>query len=194
MNPKRQLFVLISVVAAVTLACSLTGGDEPTPTEAPAAVSSPTAASEGSLTLAASVDIADYYAGNNIFYLEDFADESYSEEEYNTPGTLVFTVPDPGPRPVAVESPWCTDSLDLALDDWRYMETTFKINGELVAEEHIYFDQWETEDGSGCVSDSILINEWEPGSYTILLTIDQSVALGDVPAGVYVWEYRVTVP
>ena len=189
-NTHQRLLVLVAVLAAVTLACSLTG-EEATPT---AAVSSPTAGSQSGVTLAAAAEIEDYYAGSSIFFLEEFADETYSQDEYNTPGTLVFTVPDPGPRPVAVESSWCADSLDLALDDWQYMQTTFQIDGELVGQEHIYFDQWETEDGDGCVSDSILINAWEPGSYTILLTIDQSVDLGDVPAGEYIWDYRVTVP
>lgn len=192
---KHFLVAAALVVGLVQTACGLPEGiaDLGQPEEVDSSSASGPRVSPG-FTLGTAPEVVSFYASEDFLYLDNLADEVYTSDDYNTPGTLTFTVNDPGTDPLALESSWCADNPEMALDDWAYIETTFIINSDEVPAEYVYFDQWEDADGLGCVSDTVLVTGWPSGSHVLRVNIRQSQELGGVPAGDYIWVYNVSVP
>lgn len=191
MKHKPALLAIVLILSLGVIACelSLPGGDTQTQSQSNTSSQVPAGFNLGDAS-----EVEAFYASDDFQYLDDYAAESYSNDEYNTPGTLTFTVSDPGTDPVAVESSWCADTPDGALQEWDHIQNTFRINGSQVPSQYVYFDQWENQDGLGCVSDTVLFTAWPSGSHVIQVVINQDAPLGDIPAGDYIWVYTVTVP
>lgn len=129
-------------------------------------------------------------------FLDEFARESYTDEEYAQPGTLTFTVPLAREQTLIWAYAWCTTTADILNQNFQNIELTFVLNGKTIP-----LDQLRTDDlpagGQQCRLYYTALSKWMPGEHrlTITATFKTKIndGMSDYPAGDYIMDYTVYV-
>ena len=135
--------------------------------------------------------------GGEWVSLEALAEEQYTDEDYDKPGTLTYTVSIDDDRPVFFNYGWCTTTKEILQQNFEHIEVQLSINGEELDEDVIHPVTITRPDGYVCLSLGTLLSDWPPGEYELeaLATFEEKINDGaaDFDAGDYKFVYKVRV-
>lgn len=126
--------------------------------------------------------------------LNDIVREEYSDEEFQTPGTLTYTVVMPESQDVVGGYYWCTVTPEQLEDNWAKMEITVELNGNVIPNDQLDF---ESHPDLPCNLLTVLMTDWPQGEHHMVVTVVYTAALNDgyadYPAGTYVSDFSIYV-
>jgi hypothetical protein len=128
--------------------------------------------------------------------LAALAEERYSEEEANQPGTHTYTVEITDDTPTYFNYGWCTTTEDILQQNFEHIKIGLYINGEPLGSDVVHPITYQLND-MVCLDFIALLSNWPNGEYqlTAVATFDETIndGLADFEAGDYIYEYNVTV-
>lgn len=199
-----QAFVLLIVSALSLTSCLLPGmiplNPEATPTAEPLETGEPeaSAAPSGSMPTIetdSNVVLESLRAQEGI-HLFTLAEERYSEEEANQPGTHTYTVEITDDTPTYFNYGWCTTTEEILQQNFEHIRIGLYFNGEPLGSDVVHPITYELND-MVCLDFIALLSNWPNGEYqlTAVATFDEKINDGaaDFEAGEYIYEYNVTV-
>ena len=130
-------------------------------------------------------------------YLEQLAEEEYTEEDYARPGTLTYTISITDDRPTYFRYGWCTTTEEILQQNFEHIRVRLSINGRALDEDLMHPVTFTRPDGFVCLSLGTLLSDWPPGEYTLeaAATFEEEINDGaaDFEAGDYIFVYNVSV-
>ena len=199
-------FIMIAVGASLLTSCLLPGmiplegqATQPPDTAQPAEPAGTVAADGSSPTMETSPDVLlEKLKAGDFVYLQQLAEEKYTQADFDKPGTLTFTVNDiPGDKPTYFDYGWCTTTEEILNQNFEHIRVGLYFNDQQLGREVVHPIQFTRPDGFICLDFGVLMSDWPPGEYTLRseATFDQKINDGaaDFEAGDYVHEYHVTV-
>ncbi|HLF73675.1 MAG TPA: hypothetical protein VI524_04985 [Anaerolineales bacterium] len=135
--------------------------------------------------------------GSKWVYLQELAEEQYTREEYDRPGTLTFTVKITDDKPTYFNYGWCTTTEEILQQNFEYIRVRLYFNGDELGNDVVHPVTYTRPDGLVCLDFGVLMSDWPAGEYELkaVATFDQKIndGLADYEAGDYVFSYKVTV-
>jgi hypothetical protein len=199
-----QTFVLLIVSGLSLTSCLLPGmiplNPEATATAEPAESAEPeaSAAPEGSMPKMetdSNAVLASLQAQEGV-YLAALAEERYSEEEVNQPGTHTYTVEITDDTSTYFNYGWCTTTEEILEQNFEHIKIGLYFNGEPLGSDVVHPITYELND-MVCLDFVALLSNWPNGEYqlTAVATFDEKIndGVADFDAGEYIYQYNVTV-
>jgi hypothetical protein len=137
-----------------------------------------------------------YNAPDVVPLAEDLVAESYTDEEYDTPGTLDFSFTIAPQDQVTFTTVWCAADWDTLDANLAQIEPFFTFNGQDFPEYATFYFEWDDDD-QVCASLEGVLMDWPAGTHLVAVTAAFNGAVNngfaDYPAGDYTFNYTVTV-
>jgi hypothetical protein len=199
-----QTFVLLIASALSLTSCLLPGmiplNPEATATPEPAGTAEPQASSAPSESMPAmetdSNVVLESLRAQEGVYLGSLAEERYSEEEANQPGTHTYTVEITDDQPTYFNYGWCTTTEEILEQNFEHIKIGLYFNGEPLGSDVVHPITYELND-MVCLDFVALLSNWPNGEYqlTAVATFDEKIndGVADFEAGEYIYQYNVTV-
>jgi len=129
-------------------------------------------------------------------FLEDLANEKYTTEQLNAPGTYVYTIPMGASKDVLWANGWCATTGDILKQNLTQMKFTLTVNGKEVPESQIGSFEGNVG-GQSCHYIWVLFTDWPIGEHVIVSTTTMLTKINDGTAdyqpGDRVSEYHIIV-
>jgi C-terminal processing protease CtpA/Prc len=126
--------------------------------------------------------------------LYTLANDPYTDEEHQQPGTFSYAVNMEESTDVVAGYLWCTDQPEQLVDNWAKIEVTIELNGVELTPDQIDFEE---APAFNCNFLTVRLSDWPDGEHHFVVTTRFTAALNDgyadYPAGTYIYEYTVTV-
>ena len=130
-------------------------------------------------------------------YLQQLAEEKYTEEDYAKPNTLTYTVSITDDKPAYFNYGWCTTTEEILAQNFEHIQINMLFNGKQLGEDVVHGISSTRQDGFVCLEFGVLMSDWAPGKYKLeaIATFDEDINDGaaDFDAGDYKFVYNVTV-
>jgi C-terminal processing protease CtpA/Prc len=133
---------------------------------------------------------------SGVGFLSDFAEETYTADEYLAPYTHTYTVALDASQKVLSGFLWCAGTQEQLEDNWSKMVFTISLNGEEIPIERFVVTPVE----NGGLQCNLLLAQfvaWPEGEHTLVVDAEFTQELNDgsadYPPGHYRDEYTVTV-
>jgi hypothetical protein len=135
--------------------------------------------------------------GGEWVYLQELAEEQYTQEEYDRPGTRTFTVTITDDTPTYFNYGWCTTTEEILQQNFEHIQVRLSFNGEPLGTDVVHPITSTRSNGFVCLEFGVLMSDWPPGEYELeaMATFDEPINDGaaDFEAGDYIHKYNVTV-
>jgi hypothetical protein len=135
--------------------------------------------------------------GGDWVYLQQLAEEQYTEEDFAKPGTLTFTVNITDDKPTYFNYGWCTTTEEILQQNFEHIQVTLLFNNEALGKDVVHPVTFTRPDGFVCLDFGVMMSEWPAGEYELraVATFDEKINDGaaDFEAGDYMYDYNVTV-
>jgi len=132
-----------------------------------------------------------------FMYLQQLAEEQYSDEDYAKPGTLTYTVNITDDQPTYFHYGWCTTTEEILQQNFEHIRLSMLFDGKQLGEDVVHGITSTRQDGWVCLEFGVLMSDWAPGEYELeaIATFDEQINDGgaDFEAGDYRFVYNVTV-
>ena len=129
-------------------------------------------------------------------YLASLAKEQYTDEDTAQPGTLNYTVEITEDTPTYFNYGWCTTTEEILEQNFEHIKIGLYFNGDALPSDVVHPITYQLSD-MVCLDFVALLSDWPNGEYTLraVATFDEQINDGnaDFDAGVYIYEYNVTV-
>ena len=129
-------------------------------------------------------------------FLEDLANEKYTTEQLNAPGTYVYTIPMGASKDVLWANGWCATTGDILKQNLTQMKFTLTVNGKEVPESQVGSFEGNVG-GQSCHYIWVLFTDWPIGEHVIVSTTTMLTKINDGTAdyqpGDRVSEYHIIV-
>lgn len=136
-------------------------------------------------------------AGNFVL-LDALAQEQYTEQQYNQPGTLTFTARVTTDQPVYFRYDWCAKDEKTLEQNFEHIHVKLYFNDQELGRDVVHGITSISPTRQVCGNLGTLISNWPAGQYKLKIaaTFDQKIndGVSDYGAGEYVHEYTVDVP
>jgi hypothetical protein len=130
-------------------------------------------------------------------YLQQLAEEKYTDEDYAKPNTLTYTVNLTDDKPAYFNYGWCTTTEEILKQNFEHIQINMLFNGKQLGEDVVHGISSTRQDGFVCLEFGVLMSDWAPGEYELeaIATFDEDINDGaaDFEAGDYKFVYNVKV-